>query len=90
MQTIGDAAWAPTPLLHKVLTQPQAYLGDRPLNVTVIWRDRLGDNETRAAAVEQFAAGGAKIDKFGDCRVLGAQKSALSLFDYVLLQFIVA
>ena len=58
----------------KVLAQPQAYLGDRPLSAVVICRDRLGGYKTRTAAIEQFAAGRAKIGEFGDCQVLAGIK----------------
>jgi hypothetical protein len=66
--------WIPPPLLDKVLAQPQTYLGDRPLSAIVICPDRLGGYKTRAAAIEQFAAGRAKIGEFGDCQVLAGKK----------------
>jgi hypothetical protein len=76
--------WIPVPLLQKVMTNPQTFLGNRPLGVIVVCPDNLAKYDgtpavcsfeagvpgEKAALLQGFVAKHKVLAEFGGCEVL--------------------
>lgn len=66
--------WTPPALLQKVLADPQAYLGGRPLGAIVLCRDQLPGYNERIPAIEQFVGGLTETFSSPPCSVLEVKR----------------
>ncbi len=62
--------WTPTTLLQKITTNPQAFLGRRPLGAIVACPDNLAHYGDKASLLEAFLARRKILGEFGGCEVL--------------------
>jgi hypothetical protein len=62
--------WTPPALLQKVLADPQAYLGGKPLGAVVLCRDQLPGYKERIPAIERFVEGMKAISTASECAIL--------------------
>lgn len=65
--------WAPQDLFNRLLSTPQAFLGDSPLGAIVICRD-INPDLVRKAQIEKFASGRLTLGTSGACRVISPEK----------------
>lgn len=62
--------WTPPELLGKILTDPQAYLGGKPLGAVVLCRNQLPDYKERIPAIERFIGNLKARSTTADCAML--------------------
>lgn len=68
--------WAPQAAIERVLANPQAFLGDRPLGGIVFCANKVTDYAAAAPLVQSFVADRAVMGEFGGCQLLAAQRSS--------------
>ena len=69
-KALAVPARTPVALLQKVTTNPQAFLGDRPLGAIVVCPDNLANYGDKATLLQTFVAKRKVLGEFGGCEVL--------------------
>jgi hypothetical protein len=63
-------SWTPVALLQQVITNPSAFLGNRPLGAIVFCANNLADYGDKVPLLQAFVAKRKVLGEFGGCEVL--------------------